>query len=158
MATLTFGVKEEVTIGGTTHTFDTTGTSDDYEITGVNHVLKQTLDVLHTADMQLVKFHASVEAAGQILQSNFKYMRVTNNSASNYVVLALQDATNNYAKNIKVLAGQSVFFTSLVFDAEDDAVTLGTHANPTNLRGTAEEVIVRANTATCSLDLFVAYA
>ena len=158
MATLTLGIKENATIGGTKHSFDTTDASADYEITGVNHVFQHTLDVLHTGDMQLVKFHASVESAGQIKQSNFKYMRVTNNDTTNFVVLALQDATNNYSKNFKLLAGQSLMFTSLSFDTTDSGVTLGTHAQPSRLAGTAEEVIARANTATCSLDIFVAYA
>lgn len=160
MATLTFGIKESVTIGGTTHSFDTTGTADDYEITGVNHVFQQTLDVLSASATQVIKFDNSgspTESAGQIKAADFKYMRITNNDGGNFVVLSLQDATLNYAKNFKLLPGQSMIFKSLLFETTDSSVTLGTQFANT-IRATAEEVIMRADTADCSCSIFVAYA
>tara|TARA_R100000353_G_scaffold23380_1_gene20404 strand:+ start:486 stop:968 length:483 start_codon:yes stop_codon:yes gene_type:complete len=160
MATLTLGIKESVTIGGTTHSFDTTGSSDDFEITGVNHVLQQTLDILHTGSTQVVKFDntgSPSEAAGQIKGTDFKYMRITNNDSSNFITVSLQDATNNFVHNYKLLAGQSMYFTSLSFDAIDASVTLGTQ-KITTLNATADEVMMRADTNTCSVSIFVAYA
>ena len=77
MATLTLGIKESVTIDGTTFSFDTTGTSDDLEITGVNHVFQQTLGILHTAATQVFKIdHAGspVESAGQIKPVSYTHL------------------------------------------------------------------------------------
>ena len=160
MATLTFGIKESVTIGGTTHSFDTTGSSDDYEITGVNHVFQQTLDILHTAATQVIKFDntgSPTEAAGQIKGTDFKYMRITNNDSGNFVVLSLQDATLNYGKNFKLLPGQSMIFKSLEFETTTASITLGTQFG-NNIRATADEVVMRADTGTCSCSIFLAYA
>jgi len=160
MATLTLGIKESVTIGGTTHSFDTTGTSDDFEITGVNHVLQQTLDILHTSATQVVKFDntgSPSEAAGQIKGTDFKYVRITNNDSSNFITVSLQDATNNFTNNYKLLGGQSMYLTSLLFDASDASVTLGSQKIST-LRATADEIMMKADTATCSVSIFVAYA
>jgi len=160
MATLTLGIKESVTIGGTAHSFDTTGTSDDFEITGVNHVLQQTLDILHTSATQVVKFDntgSPTEAAGQIKGTDFKYVRITNNDASNFITVSLQDATNDFANNYKLLGGQSMYLTSLLFDSSDASVTLGSQKANT-LRATADEIMMRADTATCSVSIFVAYA
>jgi len=160
MATLTFGIKESVTIGGTTHSFDTTSTSDDYHVTGVNHVFQQTLDILHTGATQVIKFDNSgspVESAGQIKGTDFKYMRITNNDSSNFVIVSLQDSTLNYAKNEKLLPGQSMIFKTINFETTDSSVTLGTQFANT-IRATADEVMMRADTATCSVDIFVGYA
>ena len=161
MADLTLGIKESVTVAGQTYTFDTTGASDDLHISGVNHVFQQTRDILHTGATQVVKFDntgSPTESAGQIKGTDFKYMRITNNDSSNFILVALQDATNNYINNYKLLAGQSMYLTSLSFDALDASVTLGTLKNGLPLRATADEVMMIAATATCSVSVFLAYA
>ena len=160
MADLTLGIKESVTVAGQTYTFDTTGASDDLHISGVNHVFQQTLDILHTGATQVVKFDntgSPTESAGQIKGTDFKYMRITNNDSSNFITVSLQDATNNIVHNYQLLAGQSMYFFSLAFDAVTGSVTLGTQKLST-LNAMADEVIMKANAATCSVSIFVAYA
>ena len=161
MATLTLGIKESVTIDGTTFSFDTTGSSDDLEITGVNHVFQQTLGILHTGATQVFKIdHAGspTESAGQIKHTDFKYMRITNNDSSNFVILTIQDATNNLSVNYKLLAGQSMYFDTFNFFCIDASVTLGTVKSATTVSGKIEEVLLQADTAECSCSVFVAYA
>ena len=85
-------------------------------------------------------------------------MRITNNDSSNFILVALQDATNNYINNYKLLAGQSMYFTSLSFDALDASITLGTLKTGLPFRATADEVMMIADTATCSVSVFLAYA
>ena len=161
MADLTLGIKESVTVAGQTYTFDTTGSSDDLHISGVNHVFQQTLDILHTGATQVVKFDntgSPTESAGQIKGTDFKYMRITNNDSSNFILVALQDATNNYINNYKLLAGQSMYFDTFNFFCIDASVTLGSVKSATTLTGKIEEVLLQADTAECSCSIFVAYA
>ena len=49
MATLSVGIKEDLVVGGTTHAFDKTGDSANFDITGVNAIYRQTIVVPTTS-------------------------------------------------------------------------------------------------------------
>jgi len=159
MATLTLGIKKGLTVGGTVHSFDTTGTSDDFDITGVNAMFRQSVTVPTTSGgVQYLKFD-SAASAGTLIQSDFKYMRLTNKNTAggNFVTVTLQDSTANHCINFKLLANTSIYFTSLVFDTKDDSISLGT-SGVTTLRATADELRMQADTGTAGVDIFVAHA
>ena len=50
-----------------------------------------------------------------------------------------------------------MIFKTINFETTDSSVTLGTQFANT-VRATADEVIMRSDTATCSVDIFVGYA
>ena len=159
MATLTLGIKESVTIGGTVHTFDTTTSSADFDISGVNAMFRQSVNVPTTSGgVQYLKFD-SAASAGTLIQSDFKYMRLTNKNGAggNFVTVPLQASSANPCINFKLLANTSIYFTSLVFDTKDDSISLGT-SGVTTLRATANELRMQADSGATDVDIFVAHA
>tara|TARA_R110002126_G_scaffold291700_1_gene455554 strand:+ start:1715 stop:2194 length:480 start_codon:yes stop_codon:yes gene_type:complete len=159
MATLSVGIKEDLVVGGTTHAFDKTGDSANFDITGVNAIYRQTIVVPTTSGgIQYLKF-GSAASAGTLIASDFKYMRISNNNSNggNFVTVTLQDSTANHCVNFKLLANSSIYFTTLVFDTKDSSITAGT-SGVTTMRATADELRMQADTGTANVEIFVAHA
>ena len=162
MGTLKLSITENINItyGGYEYNYTTSGDSDDLEITNVDAYQAQTLSI-PTAFTQVAKFGSTL-GMGSYKASDFKYMRFRNTDGSNFVTLQLSDSTNNKQVNYKILPGEAMYFTSLVFDCNSSTttaaatVTQGT-SNVAGLSATADEVQIKADTAACNVDILIAY-
>tara|TARA_R100001015_G_C4621348_1_gene178535 strand:- start:1329 stop:1826 length:498 start_codon:yes stop_codon:yes gene_type:complete len=163
MGKLTLSITENINItyGGFQYNYTTVGGSDDLEINNVDAYTAQTLLIPHTSFTQVAKFGSTL-GMGLYKTSDFKYMRFRNTDSSNFVTLQLSDATTNKQVNYKILAGEAMYFTSLVFDCNSSTtsaaadVVQGT-ANVTGLAATADEVQLKADSAGCNVDILIAY-
>jgi hypothetical protein len=153
MADLTVTITESVSVTGNTHSF-----TDTLTITGVDKTFEQSVDVPHTGgNTQLLKFGAAA-GLGQLVQGNVKYVRITNEDATNFVELFLGDAGENLEYAVKVLPGTSHIFTNLNFNCKDDSISADTASRTDATTGTADHIIALADSATVKVQVFVAYA
>ena len=166
MGTLKLSISEEIdiTYGGYSYNYTTTGASDDLEIADVDAYQAQTLSI-PTSFTQIAKFSSgATPGMGLYDSAKVKYVRVRNTDNTNFVTLHLSDATANKQVNYKILAGEAMYFTTLVFDNNapavsgggTDDVVQGTQ-NVTGLAATADEIQLKADTAACNVDILIAY-
>ena len=108
MATLTVTVKEDVLINGVRR-----GSENVTDITGITETYSRVLDVLNSADTDVLKF-GSADGAGTISRTKLKYMRFTNLSttAANTITLSIED-TDSEQYIISLAAGQSYVLYNL---------------------------------------------
>jgi hypothetical protein len=183
MGTLTLSITENIDVssGGYAYNYTTSGTSDDLNIADVDAFTNTTLSI-PTAFTEVAQFKSgAAPGMGLYDSAKFKYMRFRNTDGSNFVTIQLSDHTNNKQVNHKILPGEAVYFTSLVFDCNssttaaatdvqrttsvtfDSATTVykddnGTSNNTvTGLAATATEVFLKANSSACAVDILIAY-
>jgi hypothetical protein len=162
MGTLTLSITENINVssGGYEYNYTTSGTSDDLNIANVDAFTDTTLSI-GTAFAQVATFGSSL-GMGAYKASDFKYMRFRNTDGSNFVTLQLSDASQNKQVNYKILPGEVVYFTSLVFDCNSSTTTAASDvvqgtSNVAGLTATADEVQLKADTAACAVDILIAY-
>ena len=162
MGKLTLSITEniDITYGGFQYNYTTVGGSDDLEINNVDAYTAQTL-LRPTSFTQVAKFGSTL-GMGLYKASDFKYMRFRNTAASNFVTLQLSDSTSNKQVNYKILAGEAIYFTSLVFDCNSSTTAAASDVvqgtpNVTGLSATADEVQLKADSAGCNVDILIAY-
>ena len=164
MGTLKLSITEEIdiTYGGFTYNYTTSGASDDLEIGDVDAYNAQTL-VVGTAFTQIAKFSSgATQAMGTYDSDNFKYMRFRNTHSSSTLTLQLSDSTSNKQVNYKIAAGEAMYFTSLVFDCNSSTTTAAADVvqgtqNVTTLAATADEVQIKSSSGVVSVDTLIAY-
>jgi len=164
MGTLTLSITENINLtnGGYEYNYTTVGTSDDLNIADVDAYTATTLSI-PTSFTQVAKFASGATVGMGLYDSaKFKYMRFKNTDSSNFVTLQLSDATANKQVNYKLLPGEAMYFTNLVFDCNSSTtsaaadVVQGTQ-NVTGLAATADEVQLKANSSACNVDILIAY-
>lgn len=164
MGTLTLSITENINVssGGYEFNYTTSGTSDDLNISDVDAFTNTTLSI-PASFTQVAKFASGATVGMGLYDSaKFKYMRFRNTDSSNFVTLQLSDATTNKQVNYKILPGEAMYFTSLVFDCNSSTTTAAADVvqgtqNVTGLAATADEVQLKADTAACNVDILVAY-
>ena len=164
MGTLTVSVTEslDITVGGVEHSFTTSDTTADLDIASVGGYFSQTLSIPTTGTMTQVLKFGSAASVGVIKASDFKYMRF-HNAGSNPVTVQLSDATNDKQINYKLLAKETIYFTSLNFDCNSSTATASADviqgtSNITSVGAAADEVRMMASTGASDVNIFVAYA
>lgn len=162
MGVLTLSITENINIssGGYEFNYTTSAASDDLNIADVDAFTNTTLSI-PTSFTQVAKFGSTL-GMGSYKASDFKYMRFRNTDSSNFVTLQLSDATANKQVNYKILPGQAVYFTSLVFDCNSSTTTAASDvvqgtSNVAGLTATADEVQLKSNSAPCSVEILIAY-
>ena len=169
MGTLKLSISEEIdiTYGGFTYNYTTTGDSDDLEIADVDAYTAQTL-VIGTAFTQIAKFeNGATPGMGLYDKQKIKYVRIRPTTASRTLTVQLSDATNNKQANYFCGTGQAVYFlhsgtSGLTFDVNSSTtsaaadVIQGTQ-NVTGLTASADEIQIKSSGASTSVDVLIAY-
>lgn len=101
-ATLKVTVKESIILNGSEQ-----GATNTKSITGINEVSKRILSV-PTSEVQIIAFSTAV-AAGTFVESNVRYIRITNKDGTNHITLVFKNEFNHEV-SIKLDAGQSFIF------------------------------------------------
>ena len=152
MATLTVTVKEDVLINGVHR-----GSENVTDITSITETYSRVLDVLNSADTEVLKF-GSADGAGTISRTKLKYMRFTNLSttAANTITLSIED-TDSEQYIIKLAAGQSYVLYNTDFDANDASTSVAIGASY-SFGGAIDLIMARAAAGTPQLEVFAAMA
>ena len=147
-AKLTVRVTEDITLNGRK-----LGNSNKHEISGINEVSERILTV-PTSEITILSASSAV-GAGTYVQSNVKYVRLTNLDDSNFVRLTFVSGTNSATgiqsntADFKLEAARSMIFTNTSFSGSANDATFGSCSDFSNLKGTAD-------TAAVDVEIFVA--
>ena len=147
-ATLTIKITEEVNLNGRDQ-----GSVNEFSIGSVNEIYKRIVSV-PTSEIEIIKMDTSA-GAGQFIEGDVRYIRITNKDDTNNVFLTFKNEDND---EFAVLLdyGQSFIYNSNfdggvvnTFDANAGA------ANINNL-GDLVNITAQADTAAVDLEIFVA--
>ena len=151
-ATLTVKIQEGIVLGG-----QDMGSMNSFSVTGIKNVVKRLMTA--TTDlMTIMTFHASAEGAGQYIEGNVRYIRITNLDDTNHICLIfVNEHSDEFA--VKVDKGQSFIFNADmsggvvdVFDANGaGSATTGSIADLTTIK-------VQSDTASCDIETYIATA
>ena len=151
-ATLTVKIQEGIVLGG-----QDMGSMNSFSVTGIKNVVKRLMTA--TTDlMTIMTFHASAEGAGQYIEGNVRYIRITNLDDTNHICLIFgNENSDEFA--VKVDKGQSFIFNADlsggvvdVFDANGaGSATTGSIADLTTIK-------VQSDTASCDIETYIATA
>jgi hypothetical protein len=151
-ATLTVKIQEGIVLGG-----QDMGSTNSFSVTGIKNVVKRLMTA--TTDlMTIMTFHASAEGAGQYIEGNVRYIRITNLDDTNHICLIfVNEHSDEFA--VKVDKGQSFIFNADmsggvvdVFDANGaGSATTGSIADLTTIK-------VQSDTASCDIETYIATA
>ena len=151
-ATLTVKIQEGIVLGG-----QDMGSTNSFSVTGIKNVVKRLMTA--TTDlMTIMTFHASAEGAGQYIEGNVRYIRITNLDDTNHICLIfVNENSDEFA--IKVDKGQSFIFNADlsggvvdVFDAN------GAGSATTGSIGDLTTIKVQSDTASCDIETYIATA
>lgn len=147
MATLKVNITESITLNGSNY-----GSNNSLAISGINEVERTLISVLTSSGGTAVFKSGTTAAQGQHIQSDVKYVRITNTDPTNYVTLALFDSTPTDAgAQFRLEAGKSFILGNVdEFDMQDDVDDSVDH--DINL------IEAKANSAAVILEVYVATA
>ena len=151
MATLTTTITEAVTLNGKDQGGTITQTT-----TGINEIFKRILTIT-TNEAVIATFSGAVGSAGHFNDSYVRYMRFTNQDATNFITLTFRNQDNDEVA-IKLDAGNSFMWFADnsggmvgVLNATQDADA----ASDTAL-GSLTNIQADANTGSCVLEMIIA--
>ena len=151
-ATLTVKIQEGIVLGG-----QDMGSTNSFSVTGIKNVVKRLMTAT-TSEEYILTFHPSTEAAGQYIEGNVRYIRITNLDDTNHICLIfVNEHSDEFA--VKVDKGQSFIFNADmsggvvdVFDANGaGSATTGSIADLTTIK-------VQSDTASCDIETYIATA
>ena len=149
-ATLTVKIQEGIVLGG-----QNMGALNSFSVTGIKNVVKRLMTA--TTDlMTIMTFHASAEGAGQYIEGNVRYIRITNLDDTNHICLIfVNENSDEFA--VKVDKGQSFIFNADlsggvvdVFDAN------GAGTASSGSIGDLTTIKVQSDTASCDIETYIA--
>ena len=146
MADLITTITESVTINGAVR-----GSSNTQTITGILDVFERTVTV-PTSEVTLYSTHATTVAGATLDKDLVKFARITNLDTTNFIDLRVTNE-NNDEFVYRVYAGQTFILHSHVGTMN---ATQNAAAGLPN--GDITSVEAQANTAACSVEVFVASA
>jgi len=158
MATLTSTITEEININGVER-----GATRSASITGVNDTFNRIVTCPVGVNTSVVTFQTAVNTStGAVDVDNVKYMRVSNLSASNSVVVSMPiDTTTGPADGVaddvmsfKLAAGRSFIFGSALTSIAVDS-TAATPIAAASLVN-VESISVNATTSDAIIEVFIA--
>jgi hypothetical protein len=150
-ATLKVTLTERVVLNGRDH-----GSANTLSISGINEVSKRIITVT-TTESVIATFSAAAASAGHYVNSDVRYIRLTNKDDTNFITLTFRNQDNDEVA-IKLDAGQSFIWNgdnsngmSAVFNATEDADA----ASSTNF-GSLTNIQADADTDSCDLEVLIA--
>ena len=146
MANITVTITESVTLNSVAR-----GSTNTKTISGVLDVYERVITV-PTSEVILYATHASAVAGGTLDDDLIKYARVTNLDGSNFVTLRVTNDGSDETL-LKLQAGESC-----VLFLHDDSTSMAAGGAANATLHAITSVKATANTAACSVEVFVASA
>jgi len=147
-ATLTVTLTEAVSLNG----YDQ-GSSNTLTIASITEVSKRIVNV-PTSERILLAFAASQPAAGEFVEADVRYIRITNKDDTNHVSLVFRDEEGaEFA--MKLDKGQSFIYNADLSGGVVDTMDANSSALTVALADLVD-ITATADTAACDLELFVA--
>ena len=146
-ATLTVTITEAITLNG-----QDKGATNTLTVASVTEVSQRIVNVPIT-EVILLAFGTAV-AAGQFVEGDVRYIRITNKDATNFVTLVFRSENSNECAH-KLDAGHS-----FIYAGDNSGGVVDTHdASATALTVSLDDLVditAQADTAAVDLELFIA--
>ena len=151
MATLSVTHTEDITLNGQQF-----GGTNIKTFSSISDISKRILTIT-TAESTIATFSSAVASAGHYIAADVRYIRFTNQDATNFITLTFRNQDNDEVA-IKLDAGQSFVLNADnaggmvdIFNATQDADA----ASDTAL-GDLTNIQADANTGSCNLEVLIA--
>ena len=148
-APLNVTIREQITMNGSDY-----GSVTRYSVNNISEISRRLITTNGTASTEIIRFQPSA-SAGQYINTDVRYVRITNLDDTNYATLRFQgSASTDYSFRLDP-TGSHVIMTTQDSGSSNAGVTSYADINGlvlTNLR----TIMVVANTAAVDLELFVA--
>tara|TARA_R110002020_G_scaffold63115_3_gene168182 strand:- start:895 stop:1347 length:453 start_codon:yes stop_codon:yes gene_type:complete len=150
MATLTVSISEKLQLNGKDR-----GSVITKDISSITETFHRIMDVKTSGTQKILEMDATEgnSTGGKLFSTNVKYLRITNLDTTNFVSITVQnDATEEYM--VKLEAGQ----TYVLFNSKVDANDLGDGSAASGNLTDIDNILARANSASCQVEVFAALA
>jgi hypothetical protein len=146
-ATLTVTITEEISLNG-----QDKGSTNTLAIASVTEVNQRIVNV-PTSEVVVLAMGTAV-AAGQFVEGDVRYIRLTNKDDTNHITLIFKSENNNECAHL-LDAGHS-----FIYPGDNSGGVVNTHDGSDSALSVSLDDLVnitaQANTAACDLEIFVA--
>ena len=146
-ATLTVTITEEISLNG-----QDKGSTNTLTVASVTEVSQRIVNV-PTSEVVILAMGTAV-AAGQLVEGDVRYIRLTNKDDTNHITLVFKSENNNECSHL-LDAGHS-----FIYPGDNSGGVVNTHdASASALTVSLDDLVditAQANTAACDLEIFVA--
>ena len=146
-STLTVTITEEITLNG-----QDKGSTNALTVASVTEVIQRIVNV-PTSEVIILAMGTAV-AAGQLVEGDVRYIRLTNKDDTNHITLVFKSENNNECSHL-LDAGHS-----FIYPGDNSGGVVNTHdASASALTVSLDDLVditAQANTAACDLEIFVA--
>lgn len=149
-ATLTVTLTEAITLNG----YDQ-GSSNVLTVASINEVSKRIVTAT-TSEAVIIAMGTAV-AAGQFIESDVRYIRITNLDDTNHVALTFRNEDADEF-GVKLDKGQSFIYNADLSGGVVDTMEAAATGITPDTFADLVDITAKANTASCDLEIFVASA
>ena len=148
-APLSVVIREQITMNGTDY-----GATTRYTVNNISEISRRIVTTNGTGSTPIIKFQPSA-SAGQFINTDVRYVRITNLDDTNYATLRFQGSgSTDYAFRLDP-TGSHLLMTTQNSGSDDAGVTNYADISGANLED-LRFIYAIANSASVDLELFVA--
>ena len=145
-ATMTVKITESISLNGKDQ-----GAINSFTIPSVATISKRIIDV-PASEVEIIAMSSSAVSSGTFIESDVKYIRITNLDDTNHVTLLFKDE-NEFA--VKLDKGQSFIYNGDLTGGVVDTMDAATETLSVSF-GDLVNITAQADTAACDIEMFVA--
>ena len=147
-ATMTVKITESISLNGKDQ-----GAINSFTIPSVATISKRIIDV-PISEVEIIAMSSSAVSSGTFIESDVKYIRITNLDNANHVTLLFKNENDNEFA-VKLDKGQSFIYNGDLDGGVVDTMDAATETLSVSF-GDLVNITAQADTAACDIEMFVA--
>ena len=147
-ATMTVKITESISLNGKDQ-----GAINSFTIPSVATISKRIIDV-PISEVEIIAMSSSAVSSGTFIESDVKYIRITNLDNANHVTLLFKNENDNEFA-VKLDKGQSFIYNGDLDGGVVDTMDAATETLSVSF-GDLVNITAQADTAACDVEMFVA--
>ena len=147
-ATMTVKITESISLNGKDQ-----GAINSFTIPSVATISKRIIDV-PASEVEIIAMSSSAVSSGTFIESDVKYIRITNLDDANHVTLLFKNENDNEFA-VKLDKGQSFIYNGDLTGGVVDTMDAATETLSVSF-GDLVNITAQADTAACDVEMFVA--
>ena len=147
-AAMTVKITESISLNGKDQ-----GAINSFTIPSVATISKRIIDV-PASEVEIIAMSSSAVSSGTFIESDVKYIRITNLDDTNHVTLLFKNENDNEFA-VKLDKGQSFIYNGDLDGGVVDTMDAATETLSVSF-GDLVNITAQANTAACDVEMFVA--
>ena len=146
--TMTVKITESISLNGKDQ-----GAINSFTIPSVATISKRIIDV-PASEVEIIAMSSSAVSSGTFIESDVKYIRITNLDDTNHVTLLFKNENDNEFA-VKLDKGQSFIYNGDLTGGVVDTMDAATETLSVSF-GDLVNITAQADTAACDIEMFVA--